>query len=61
MLRQVAAYQAAVDDPTTGAASRVIAITRRHELLEELVEAFADKPHAAEAVAEARQLLAASR
>ena len=27
-------------------------MTRRHELLEELVEAFADKPHAAEAVAE---------
>ncbi len=60
MLRRAAAYQATVDDPTTGAASRVIAITRRHELLEELVEAFADKPHAAEAVAEARRLLAAS-
>jgi hypothetical protein len=61
MLRQAAGYQATVDEPTTGAASRVIAITRRHELLEELVEAFADKPHAAEAVAEARRLLAASR
>ena len=61
MLRQAAGYQATADDPTTGAASRVIAITRRHELLEELVEAFADKPHAAEAVAEARRLLAASR
>lgn len=61
MLRQAAGYQATADDTTTGAASRVIAITRRHELLEELVEAFADKPHAAEAVAEARRLLAASR
>lgn len=58
MLKRAAGYQREAET-TTDAARRVIAITLRHQLLEELVEAFADKPHAANAVAEARRLLAA--
>jgi hypothetical protein len=58
MLKRAAAYQREAD-ATTDAARRVAAITLRHQLLEELVEAYADKPHAADAVVEARRLLAA--
>ena len=58
MLRQAAGYQREAET-TTDAARRVIAITLRHQLLEELVDVYADKPHAAKAVAEARRLLAA--
>jgi serine/threonine protein kinase len=60
MLEQAARYQQEVDT-TTDATRRVIAITWRHRLLEDLVDAFADKPHVADAVAEARRLLAAQR
>ena len=60
MLQQAARYQQEADT-TTDATRRVIAITWRHRLLEDLVDAFADKPHVAEAVAEARRLLDAQR
>lgn len=40
---------------------RVIAITRRHDLLNDLVEDYADKPHCEEQVREARRLLDADR
>jgi len=48
------ATQAAADG---NAARRVVAITERHELLEELVDKFEDEPAAADEVAEARRLL----
>lgn len=60
ILKRAAALKTEADT-TPDAARRVIAITFRHQLLEELVEAYADKPHAAAAVAEARQLLAAGQ
>lgn len=56
LLEQAAAYQQQVDT-ATDAARRVVAITRRHQVLEELVEDFAAEPAAADAVATARRLL----
>ncbi len=58
LLEQAAAYQREID-AATDAARRVVAITRRHQVLEELVEDFAAEPAAAEAVATARRLLGA--
>ena len=60
ILAQAAAYQRDVET-TTDAPRRVVALTRRHQMLEELVETYADKPHCAEQVDEARRLLAADR
>lgn len=56
MLEQAAALQRQIDAAPT-AARRVVAITRRHQVLEELVEDFAATPAAAASVAEARRLL----
>jgi len=39
------------------AMQRVVAITERHEVLEELVDKFEDEPAAADEVAAARRLL----
>lgn len=58
LLEQAAAYEREID-AATDAARRVVAITRRHQVLEELVEDFAAEPAAAEAVATARRLLGA--
>ena len=60
ILAQAAAYQREVET-TTDATRRVVALTRRHQMLEELVETYAAKPHCAEHVAEARRLLATDR
>ncbi|MFM7244152.1 MAG: serine/threonine-protein kinase [Planctomycetaceae bacterium] len=56
MLDQAAALQREIDAAPT-AARRVVAITRRHQVLEELVEDYAATPAAAATVAEARRLL----
>jgi len=56
MLEQAAAYQREIDAAPT-AARRVVAITRRHQVLEEIVEDFETTPAAAASVAEARKLL----
>jgi len=56
MLDQAAAYQREIEAAAT-AARRVVAITRRHQVLEEIVEDFATVPAAAGTVAEARRLL----
>ena len=60
ILAQAAAYQREVET-TTDATRRVVALTRRHQMLEELAESYAAKPHCAEQVAEARRLLATDR
>jgi serine/threonine-protein kinase len=60
ILAQAAAYQHDMET-TTDATRRVVALTRRHQMLEELVESYADKPHCAAQVDEARRLLAADR
>jgi serine/threonine-protein kinase len=60
VLTQAAAYQREVET-TTDATRRVVALTRRHQLLEELVETYADKPHCSDQVEEARRLLSADR
>ena len=60
ILAQAAAYQREVET-TTDATRRVVALTRRHQMLEELAESYAGKPHCVEQVAEARRLLATDR
>jgi hypothetical protein len=60
ILAQAAAYQREVET-TPDATRRVVALTRRHQMLEELAETYAGKPHCAEHVAEARRLLATDR
>jgi serine/threonine-protein kinase len=56
MLEQAVAYGHEIET-TPDAARRVVAITRRHQVLEEIVEDYADVPAAAGTVAEARRLL----
>ena len=56
LLEQAAVYQREIT-AATDAARRVVAITRRHQVLAEIVEDFAAEPAAAETVAEARRLL----
>jgi hypothetical protein len=61
MLRQAAELQKQVDDPTTHATERVIAMVQRHALLEQVEDTFAEDPECAEQVKEARRLLDADR
>ena len=61
MLRQAAELQKQVDDPTTHATERVIAMVQRHALLEQVIDTFEDDPECAEQVKEARRLLDADR
>ena len=61
MLRQAAELRKQVDDPTTHATERVIAMVQRHALLEQVEDTFADDPECAEQVKEARRLLDADR
>ena len=61
MLRQAAELRKQVDDPTTHATERVIAMVQRHALLEQVEDTFADDPECTEQVKEARRLLDADR
>jgi hypothetical protein len=61
ILRQAAELRKQVDDPTTHATERVIAMVQRHALLEQVEDTFADDPECAEQVKEARRLLDADR
>ena len=60
MLEEAAELHAATQ-ASPDAMRRVIAVTRRHDLLNDVVEDYAEKPHCAEQVAEARRLLDADR
>jgi serine/threonine protein kinase len=61
MLTRAAELQQKIDDPATHVTQRVISNVQRHELLEQVVDTYADEPHCAEQVDEARRLLAADR
>jgi serine/threonine-protein kinase len=61
MLRQAAELRKQVDDPTTHATERVIAMVQRHALLEQVIDTFEDDPECTEQLKEARRLLDADR
>lgn len=60
ILAQAAAYRRETET-VADATRRVVALTRRHQMLTELVETYAAKPHCDAEVAEARRLLDADR